>query len=46
VDAAAGKISHRSPVGRGLLGKQVGDTVTVQRPAGEIELTVKKLEFK
>lgn len=46
VDAAAGKISHRSPVGRGLLGKQVGDTFTVQRPAGEIELTVKKLEFK
>jgi transcription elongation factor GreB len=46
VDAAAGKISHRSPVGRGLLGKQVGDTVTVQRPAGEIELTVKRLEFK
>lgn len=46
VDAAAGKISHRSPVGRSLLGKEVGDSVTVHRPAGEIELTVKKLVFK
>lgn len=46
VDAAVGRISHRSPVGRALLGKQKGDTVTVQRPAGEIELTVRKLEFK
>jgi len=45
VDAAAGKISHRSPVGRGLLGKQKGDRVTVVRPAGEIELTVKRIVF-
>ena len=45
VDAAAGKISHRSPVGRALLGKQKGDAVTVVRPAGEIELTVKKIVF-
>ena len=46
VDAGAGKISHRSPVGRALLGKEKGDDVTVVRPAGEIELTVKKVEFK
>ena len=30
-----GKISNESPVGKALLGKQVGDTVTVETPAGE-----------
>ena len=29
-----GKISNESPVGKALLGKQVGDTVTVETPAG------------
>ena len=46
IDVSKGKISHRSPVGRALLGKQVGDDVTIHRPAGEIEVTIKKLEFK
>ena len=46
VDAGAGRISHRSPVGRALLGKEKGDDVTVVRPAGEIELTIRKIEFK
>jgi len=46
VDAANGRISHKSPVGRALLGKQPGDVVTVLRPAGEIELEILKLEFK
>ena len=45
VDAAEGRISHRSPVGRALLAKRVGDTVTVHRPAGEIELTVLAIRF-
>jgi len=30
-----GKISNESPVGKALLGKKVGDTVTVETPAGE-----------
>jgi transcription elongation GreA/GreB family factor len=46
VDAAAGRISHRSPVGKAVLGKQKGDSVMVLRPAGEIEITIKKIEFK
>lgn len=46
VDAGAGKISHKSPVGRALLGKKVGDVVTVFRPAGEIEVEILALEFK
>lgn len=46
VDAGNGRISHKSPVGRALLGKQVGDDVLVHRPAGELELEVKKIVFQ
>ena len=35
-----GKISNESPVGKALLGKQVGDTVTVETPAGEVSYKV------
>ena len=45
IDVPAGRISYRSPIGRALLGKAVGDTVTVQRPAGELELEVTKIAF-
>jgi transcription elongation factor GreB len=38
--AANGLISVDAPLGRALLGKQEGDTVTVTRPAGAVELTV------
>ena len=34
------KISNESPVGKALLGKQVGDTVTVETPAGEFSYKV------
>ena len=43
-DAAKGKISTTSPIGRGLLGKEVGDIVKVQIPGGSREFEV--LEFK
>lgn len=39
-DPARGKLSFKSPVGRALLKKKVGDVVTVTRPAGEIELEI------
>ena len=35
-----GKITNESPVGKALLGKQVGDTVTVETPAGEFSYKV------
>src|SRR3954469_2896543 len=34
VDAKNGMISTTSPIGRGLLGKNVGDTVKIQIPGG------------
>ena len=42
-DVAKGLISTSSPIGRGLLGKKVGDMVTVQTPAGKKEFEVLKL---
>jgi transcription elongation factor GreA len=42
-DAAAGKISTSSPIGKGLLGKQVGDTVKVKIPDGIREFEVVSL---
>ncbi len=35
-----GKVSWKSPVGRALLDKKVGDFVTVQTPSGERDLTI------
>lgn len=35
-----GKISSQTPIAQGLLGKKVGDKVTVKIPQGEIELEV------
>lgn len=39
-----GKISNESPVGRALLGREVGETVTVETQAGEIAYKVLKIE--
>jgi transcription elongation factor GreB len=46
IDSKIGRISWRSPVGRALLGKRVGDVITVRRPAGEVELEIVSLEYK
>lgn len=42
-DVAKGLISTSSPIGRGLLGKQVGDVVKIQIPGGVREFEVLKL---
>jgi len=42
-DATKGLISTTSPIGRGLLGKKVGDQVTVLTPAGKKEFEVVSL---
>ena len=39
IDAKRGLISVHSPLGRVLIGKEEGDEVTVQRPAGEAVLS-------
>jgi transcription elongation factor GreA len=34
------KISTQSPIGKGLLGKKVGDSAQIKTPAGEIEFEI------
>ncbi len=39
-DLKAGRISVNSPIGKGLLGKKVGDTTEIKVPAGVLEFQV------
>lgn len=39
------KISWVSPIAKALLNKKLGDTAVVQRPSGETELTIIKIEY-
>lgn len=43
VDVSKGLISTSSPIGRGLLGKQVGDSVKIQIPGGVREMEIVEL---
>jgi transcription elongation factor GreA len=43
VDVSKGMISTTSPIGRGLLGKKVGDTVKIQVPGGAREMEIVEL---
>jgi transcription elongation factor GreA len=39
-DLKAGKISASSPIGKGLIGKKIGDTAEVQAPNGVMKFSV------
>ena len=42
-DLKAGKISVTSPIGKGILGKVVGDTAEVQAPAGVLKFRIDEI---
>ncbi|HPP32162.1 MAG TPA: transcription elongation factor GreA [Soehngenia sp.] len=42
-DPFEGKISNESPMGKALLGRKVGDTVSVQAPDGTIKYKIKAI---
>jgi transcription elongation factor GreA len=44
-DLKAGKISITSPIGKGLLGKKIGDTAEVIAPAGLIKFKVEDISI-
>jgi transcription elongation factor GreA len=44
-DLKAGKISVTSPIGRGLLGKKVGEVVEVTAPSGTLKFKVEKISI-
>ena len=39
-DLKTGKISVKSPIGKGVLGKKIGDRATVDAPAGTMEFEI------
>ncbi len=39
-DLKSGKISTQSPIGKGLLGKKIGESAIIKTPAGEIEFQI------
>ncbi len=43
-DVEQGRISNESPIGNALLGRKVGDTVSVTVPVGVTSLTIKKVD--
>jgi transcription elongation factor GreB len=45
-DAERGYISIESPVARALMGKRVGDAVTVFRPKGEVTFAVLSVRYR
>ncbi len=43
-DLKTGKLSVMSPIARALIGKQVGDAVSVETPGGDVEYEIDKVE--
>lgn len=44
-DAGLGSISWKSPLGKALLGKKVGDFVLVERPKGDMEYEILSISY-
>ena len=44
-DLKAGKISVKSPIGKGLLGKKIGDLVEITVPVGKLEFEVQEISL-
>ena len=44
-DAKVGRISYNSPLGKGLIGRKVGDEIEVTVPSGDKFYLVEKIEF-
>ncbi len=45
-DAKVGRISYSSPLGRALIGRNVGDEVEFSAPSGDRYFEIAKIEFK
>jgi transcription elongation factor GreB len=45
IEGSSGVISWRSPIGAALLGKSLGDAVTVRWHAGEKEITIMEISY-
>jgi transcription elongation factor GreB len=45
-DTKGGRISVESPIGKALIGRNKGETVLVNRPKGEVELTIIGIKYE
>ena len=45
-DVNSGKISYQSPIARALIGKELGEVVSVQAPSGEVEYEIDDVSYK
>src|SRR6476646_9151222 len=45
-DARVGRISYNSPLGRALIGRQVGEDVEVATPSGDKYYEISKIEYE
>lgn len=43
VDPGNGRISFKSPIGRALMGRHIGDVVEVQTPGGVVEFKIEEI---
>ncbi len=43
-DPISGKVSHKSPLGSALLGRRVGDVVTIEAPRGKIDFRITAIQ--
>ncbi|NDO47513.1 transcription elongation factor GreA [Clostridium sp. MD294] len=43
-DPMDGKISNESPVGLGLIGHKLGETVTIEAPSGELKFRIEEIK--
>jgi transcription elongation factor GreA len=44
-DAAAGRLSYNSPLGRALIGREEGERVSVEVPAGRLEIEILEVRY-
>ena len=44
-DLKTGKISVQSPIGKGILGKKVGDSTEIMVPAGKVEFEIQDISL-
>jgi transcription elongation factor GreB len=45
INTQLGRISWLSPIGKALIGKQIGQTATIQTPQGEVNLEVRSIQY-
>lgn len=45
-DNRHGKISYKSPLGKALIGKEEGDTITVKAPKGDLDYEILEVKYE